>query len=252
MMRRSWLPVAWSVPLVVLALGALSSAWFFPDVWPRSVSSDALRNTLGAAGTRSALVDGTVVSVLAAVVAVLLAWPAARVLASAPRWLTGLGLGVLFLPSVVPPVGLAIGVGTVLIRIGIDGTLAAVVLAHLVPTIPYAVALLTAAFVRFDERIEGQAAVLGASPRVVLATVTLPMLAPAATAALVLAFAVSWSQYLLTLLAGSGRVITITMQLATALSGGNPTSIGSVALIALAPSLLIVLLGGRRLREHIA
>ena len=71
----------------------------------------------------------------------------------------------------------------------------------------------------------------------------------AVAAAAVLVFLVSWSQYLLTLLAGGGRVVTVTMLLFNALAGGNPSSIGSLALVAAAPSVLALAVAAVGLRE---
>jgi putative spermidine/putrescine transport system permease protein len=245
-LRRLRPPVlagALALPLIVVALGGVSRAWSFPDALP-AVDLEGFAETTTAPATIDALLDGLLVSVATTVTAVALAWPAARLLARSSRWWAGAGLLVLLLPSVVPAVCVAIGVSVVLLRtdaVGLFGPHAAVVIAHLVPALPYAVGVLMAAFVRFDDRIEQQAAVLGASPRTVHWRVTVPMLAPAVVSAAVLTFAVSWAQYLLTLLAGGGRVVTITMLLATAVSGGNPTTIGSVALLALAPAALAVI-----------
>jgi putative spermidine/putrescine transport system permease protein len=119
-----------------------------------------------------------------------------------------------------------------------------VVAAHLVPTIPYVTAVLTAGFVRHDRRLEAQAAVLGASDRQRLRLVTLPAMRGALVVAGALGFSISWSQYLLTVLVGSGRVITITMLLFAALSGGNPSTIGVLALVAAAPAAVLLVAAG--------
>lgn len=227
-------------PIVVLVLSAASIRWFFPQVIPAEWNLDHAQQILRTPATGEALTTGLVVATLVTAIALVVGWPAARVLARPGfRW-RGMILALLFLPSVVPPVGLAMGIDIGLLNLGAGGTVAAVVAAHLVPALPYTVAALAAAFFRHDDRVEHQAASLGAPPRYVLIHVTVPAVRTGLAAAAVVTFIVSWSQYLLTLLAGSGRVVTITMLLFNAVSGGNPSTVGTLALAAIVPVAILV------------
>lgn len=238
--------VALLAPVAVLVLGSVSVSWFFPEPLPRHLSTAPWRTALADGSVRDAIVTGLLVSGVVAVSVVLLSWPAARVLARPGlRW-RGLIIGVLFLPSLLPGVGLAMGVDEALLRAHVAGGVLGVVIAHLVPTIPYGVAALTATFARHDPRIDAQAADLGATPWQQFRLVTFPLLRGGVAVAVALAFVVSWSQYLLTVLAGSGRVVTITMLLFAGLSGGNPSSIGVLALIAAFPAMVLVVIAGRQ------
>jgi putative spermidine/putrescine transport system permease protein len=228
-------------PLVALALGALSTRWFFPDALPRTWTLEGVRRAVDA-GALDAVGEAFVVGAATTVIALVLAWPAARVLARSSPRLVGFALGLLLLPSVVPSVSLATGVDTLLLRLGWTGTRAAVVLAHLVPTLPYALAALTAVLLRHDERIEHQARVLGASPLQVWRLVTVRALSSGVAVAAALSFLVSWSQYLLTLLVGEGRVVTVSILLANAVAGGNPTTVGVLGLATALPAVAVVLL----------
>ena len=111
--------------------------------------------------------------------------------------------------------------------------------AHLVVALPYAVAALTAARARHDTRLEAQAACLGASPTQTLVHVTIPALRSGLAVAATLTFVVSWSQYLLTVLAGTGHVITPTMLLVNAASGGNPAATATMALAVSLPTAVV-------------
>lgn len=240
---------ATAVPMLVLTVGALSRQWFFPQVLPRSLALTETRRVLTDRQTIHGLRDGVIVGIVVTALAVAAAWPTARVLARAPaRWRIG-AFALLFLPSVIPPVGLAIGIDVVLLRAHLDGHVASVALAHLVPTLPYPAGVLTAAFRRYDQRIDDQAALLGAHPWQRFRLVTFPLLRPGLAVAAAFAFLVSWSQYLLTLLTGSGHVITITMLLYNALSGGNPTVIGTLALVAAGPTVVLLAVTGHHLAE---
>lgn len=241
-----------ATPLAALALAALSTGWFFPHPFPNSLTTEYLSAALGNSTTRASIDTGLRVSTTVTALALLVSWPASRVLARPHMPGRTVIIALLFLPSVLPAVGLAMGVDVVLLRLGVAGTHTGVVIAHLVPTIPYAVAVLTAGFVRHDRRIEAQAAVLGANDWQRLRLVTLPALRGTLQVAAALTFVVSWSQYLLTVLSGSGRVVTITMLLFSALSGGNPSTIGVLALITAAPATILLALAGRQTTESVA
>ncbi len=229
------------LPMAVLAITAGSTRWFYPQLWPHTVDLSPARTLLRAGPARDAFVEGATVSGSVAVVATALAWPAARALARHRGPLRSVAMLMLLLPATLPAVGLAIGIDVVLLRIGLAGTFAGVVVAHLVPALPYAVASLTASELRHDPAAEDQAAVLGATPWQRLRWVTLPALRGALALAGGLAFLVSWSQYVLTLLVGQGRIVTPTMTLFTVLSGGNPTVSAALALAVTIPAVLVTI-----------
>ena len=64
------------------------------------------------------------------------------------------------------------------------------------------------------------------------------------------AFLISWSQYLLTLLVGSGRVITLPILLFSSASGSNNTTIAVQALMFTAPTLLLLIFTSRVLARN--
>lgn len=237
------------VPLLVLVLGAMSRSWFFPDAWP-DLTLDGFREVGGRDSTREAVVTGAWIGVAVTAVTIVIAWPAARVLARSSGPIVGVVFAVLLVPSVVPQVSLATGVTSLLLRLDLSGAAGSVVLAHLVPTTPYGVAVLTAVFLRHDQGNEDQARVLGASPWQVFRMVTLPMVRAGVAVAAMFCFLVSWSQYLLTLLVGEGQVVTITMLVATASAGGNPVTIGVVSTLAAVPALLAIFGAGSAVEDR--
>ncbi len=234
-------------PLVVLAVGAVSVRWFFPQVVPHTLTLSGVRRVGLATVTLRAVGTGLGLSGVVMVASLAIGWPVARML-SRPgfrwRWVMVMAL---FLPSVLPAVGLAVGLDVVLLRFHLAGTFSGVVLAHLVPTAPYAVAMLTAVFARHDDRVEQQASVLGANMWQVWRMVTVPMMAPGLAVAAVLTFLVSWSQYLITLLVGGGRVVTLSMLVFNAAAGGNPTNLGVLAIMAALPAIVLLTAVSRRL-----
>lgn len=244
-----WLALASLAVLPLLALGvqALSAGWFFPELVPREWTLSAVRRLAADSGARRAMRDSLVVGALVTVISVGLAVPAARALCLGGLRNARLA-GVLFLlPTVLPPVALAMGLNVLLLRAGTPGGIASVVVAHLVATLPYAVLVLAGALTRYDAGFERQATVLGASPARVIARVFLPLATPAIAVTAALAFVVSWSQYLLTLLPGGGRIITMPVLLLSAASGGNPTATAALALVVAVPPAVAILLVVRHL-----
>lgn len=247
--RRTYTTMAWAflvaftvLPIIALTTQAVATRWFFPDLVPREWTLDAFRRLAGNSETRSALADSLVIGGAVTVVSMCLAIPAARalVIGRMPRARV-FGL-VFLLPAALPPVAVAMGLEVFLLRIGVTGGLGAVVVAHLVATLPYAVLVFAAALTRYDTGYERQAAVLGAGQVRIVVRVFLPLATPAILVTAVLTFVVSWSQYLLTLLPGGGRVVTLPVLLLGASGGGNPTAAAALALITAVPPAIAILL----------
>jgi len=234
-------------PVLALVLYAFSTRWFFPQLLPAEWTAEPLLRQLGSPRTREALGASLLTAGVTTVLALLLGLPAARALGLRRFRGRSLVLLVLFLPSVVPPVAIGMGLNVLFLRLGLAGDVAGVVLVHLVPVLPYAIFALLGVFARYDESYELQARTLGASPAQVWLQVTLPLIGPGVAVAALFAFLVSWSQYILTLLIGGGRVLTLPVLLFAAVSGGNPTSIAGLALLFAAPPVLAIALAARAL-----
>ncbi|MFM7442717.1 MAG: ABC transporter permease [Tabrizicola sp.] len=106
---------------------------------------------------------------------------------------------------------------------------------------------MAAVFSRLDPDFEAQARTLGASPWQTFRNVTLPAILPGLMTAALFAFLVSWSQYLLTLAIGGGRVQTLPLLLFSFSSAGRNDLTGAIALIYVLPGLLVVLLTARQI-----
>jgi putative thiamine transport system permease protein len=140
-------------------------------------------------------------------------------------------LRLLYVPLLVPQIAFLFGVQVLLVQTGLDGTLAAVVWAHLIFVLPYLFLSLADPWRALDPRYARTAASLGASPGRVLLRVKLPLLAGPVLIACAIAFAVSIGQYLPTVFAGSGRVATLTTDAVTLAAGADRRVTGAYALL---------------------
>ncbi|MDQ3759532.1 MAG: ABC transporter permease subunit, partial [Actinomycetota bacterium] len=109
------------------------------------------------------------------------------------------------LPLLMPPYLAGFGLTEWFIRLGIDGTLVGIMLAHVTFALPYTIAILVSGFGDDLSRLEEMARASGASPLATLRWVTIPSLKPVLAVAGLLAFLVSWSQYGTSLAIGGGR-----------------------------------------------
>ncbi len=87
------------------------------------------------------------------------------------------------LPLLVPPITYGIPLATVLYRLRLGGTETGVILANLVPAVPFVVLVMTPFIEQVDPRLEAAARVFGARLHRVFLHVLLPLLAPGILAA---------------------------------------------------------------------
>lgn len=235
-------------PMVPLVLWSVARGWRFPALLPNAFSTDPWAHALSpVSGVPAGLAASALVAALAAVLSVAIGLPAARALAlgrgGGRGWLAVLVLA----PLVVPGIAVGLGLQAVFLHLGLTGTLAGVVLAHLVPTLPYAILMLAAVMAGFDTDIEAQARTLGATRWGAFRHVTLPLVLPGVLVAACLAFLVSWGQYLLTLLIGGGKVATLPLTLYSAVAAGRHDLAGAIALLAVIPCALVLAVTGGRI-----
>jgi putative spermidine/putrescine transport system permease protein len=237
------------VPILLLVVYSFAESWFWPSLVPGRWSTRSWAYVLSDdsgvfAAASSSLAIGAAVSMLALVVAI----PAARAVAwydfSGKRLL----LFLLLLPVLAPPLAAAMGVHSVFLRNGLVETIPGVILAHLIPAVPYAILMLSGSFSRLDPDLEAQARTLGASRLAVLRFVTLPAIAPGLAVAAAFAFLISWSQYQLTILVGGGRVLTLPVALVSFQRGGNEAITAALSLVFLLPTLAVFVAVSRYLR----
>ena len=220
--------------MVGLTLWSFAQAWRFPAALPPSLTLANWRvqgeSLVGP--TLTTLAVGIAATVLALVLVVacleheayLSARRSARARGAQVLWL-------IYLPLLVPQVAFLFGTQVLLVRLGLDATLAAVIWAHLVFVLPYMFLSLADPWRAFDPRYARSALSLGSSPWRVLLRVKLPILMRPLLIASAVAFAVSVGQYLPTLFAGSGRVATLTTEAVTLSAGADRRVIGTWALL---------------------
>jgi putative spermidine/putrescine transport system permease protein len=93
---------------------------------------------------------------------------------------------VFLLPLLVPPITYGIPMATVMYQAGVAGTIWGVILANLVPTVPFVILVMIPFIEQVDPRVESAARVLGAGTGRMFLHVLLPLLAPGILSSLLL------------------------------------------------------------------
>jgi putative spermidine/putrescine transport system permease protein len=104
------------------------------------------------------------------------------------------------LPLLVPPITYGIPLATVLYQLHLGGTMTGVILATLVPTVPFVVLVMTPFIEQIDPRLEAAARVLGAGTGRVFVHILVPLLAPGILAAALLVLVRTIAMFELTFL----------------------------------------------------
>jgi len=139
-------------------------------------------------------------------------------------------LWLLYTPLLVPQIAFLFGVQVLLLVVGLDGTAAALVWAHLLFVVPYVFLTLADPWRALDPRYARAAACLGASPGRVFVRVKLGLLLRPVMVAAAVGFAVSVAQYLPTVFAGAGRLPTLTTEAVGLAAGADRRLVGVFAL----------------------
>jgi putative spermidine/putrescine transport system permease protein len=254
-MRRIWAQIAvWGMvgalllPLIPMAIWSFARGWRFPDLlpaeWSHRAWTYAFSDTSGVLGSIWVTIW---IAASVTIIALVIGIPAGRALGLHQFRGKRAVEAVILAPLIVPPLTVALGLQGVFIGLGLTGSIWGVILVHLIPVLPYVILIMTGIFANFDPTFEAQARSLGASRAQVFTYVTLPALAPGVMVAMLMGFLISWSQYLLTLMIGGGRVVTLPLILFNFASSGRNDITGAIAVIYILPAVAILALTARRM-----
>lgn len=234
------------LPLVVLTVFSFNSSRFtvwegFSLHWYRA----AFRDPQLAEATANSLLIAFAATALATAAGTLCAyglWKRGSALISGPLYLS------LVTPEIVTGVSLLAYFQWIFRHLGAQLGMHTVVLAHVSFSLAYVIIVVTARLRTLDPALEEAALDLGATEWQAFREVTLPALAPGIAAAALLAFTISFDDYVITSLVAGVDSETLPMVIyAMARRGANPVVNAVSALIVVALGALILL--SERLRE---
>jgi putative spermidine/putrescine transport system permease protein len=183
------------------------------------------------------------VSALVVALSLLIGGPASYVLARRSFPGKRLVYLVFLLPILMPPITYGIPLATVLYKFGLAGHLSGVVLANLVPSVPFVILTMTPFLEQVDPRIESAARMCGANTRAVFLRILAPLLVPGLLAAGILVLVRTVGMFELTFLTAGPDSQTLVVALYYTMSAAGIRAQQSVdAMAVIYTGMMLVLL----------
>ncbi|WP_201604248.1 ABC transporter permease [Psychrobacter immobilis] len=218
--------------LIGLVMWSVAGFWRFPAVLPEQLVLLHFQSAFTQMGTPlfNTITIG-IVSTIFAIVLTLLCLEAEQLSKKPLSKFTSL---IIYLPLLVPSIAFLFGLVWLQQLVNNQTAFFNVAFAHLLFVLPYVFLSLASSYRRLDPRFAHVAASLGATPARVFLQVKLPQLFAPLLIAIALGLAISFGQYLPTLLAGGGRIATITTEAVTLANGASRRTSAVYAIIQMA------------------
>lgn len=239
-------------PLLNLLLWTVSEAWYFPAKLPiRWGFSYWTRVFRPEAGAMLALCNSVLIAVCTVAFSTLVAIPAGYALSRHTLPLRSFFLLVFLLPQAFPAIAVHFNIARIFYGLGLNGTIAGVVLVHALQGLVFSVWIASAAFAAVGvEQVEA-ARNLGASAVRAFFGVTLPLASPGIIASAIFVFLISMDEFSGTFFVGAPEISTLPLQLYSAAMEGNYQIASITALLLLVPSILFMFFVERFLRADV-
>ena len=222
--------------LIGLVMWSVAGFWRFPDAMPEQFTLLHFKSALMQMGSPlfNTLAIG-LVTTLFAIILTLLCLESEQLSDKPISRFTSL---IIYLPLLVPSIAFLFGLVWIQQLVNNQAAFFNVVLTHLLFVLPYVFLSLASSYRRLDPRFAYVAASLGAAPCKVFFKVKLPQLFAPILIAAALGLAISFGQYLPTLLAGGGRIATITTEAVTLANGASRRTSAVYAIMQMALPLI--------------
>ncbi|MCO8146098.1 ABC transporter permease subunit [Rhodovulum tesquicola] len=261
MKRLLWIPRALGLgvlaflifgPISNLLLWAFAEKWFYPHALPTDWGFGYWGRVFSPrGGAWEALANSVSVALLTVALSLALSIPAGYALARLPLPARALILISFLIPQAFPNLTVYVNIARVFYQIGLNGTIAGVVIVHTVHGLVLSVWIATAAFAAVPVDGEEAARSMGAGPLRAFLDVTLPQAMPGLLAAAIFVFLESLDEFTGSYFVGAPDVQMLPLTLFTAAAGGNYQIASITALVLLVPSVVFMLAVERFLKADV-
>jgi len=236
-------------PIYSVVLWAFAERWTYPSLIPQQFGISFWERTFSRADIAKALPFSIVLALVVTLISAAICLPAAYAFARI-RFLGRQALLLSFLATnAFPRFGLYVSIAVIFFRLNLIGTIPGVILIQLVNTLLLMIWIPTAAFQGVDKSLEEAALDVGASRLTVFIRVTLPMVLPALSAALLLTFVNTFYESQGALIVGLPRVVTMPVLMYPLINSNLVVQFGAiVSLVLWVPSVLMLIFAQRLLR----
>ena len=247
-------------PMLGLALWSIAIEWYWPHRLPQTIGLDYWRVALGiekaaffgAVSVIDALKTSVIIALIVVSLAMLISIPAGYALANYNIPFKSIILLLFVMPQAFPQQPIFVNLMLFFYKVGLTGTIPGVILAHLMPSLVFAIWITSATFKSIKPELEEAARIVGASKLQAFLKITLPLAAPGIVASSVFVFIYSLDEFTGTFFIGLPFVNTLAMLLYSA-SGYNMQFASATAIILLIPSISFMLMVEKFLKaEYLA
>ena len=218
------------LPIAVVAVASLNDApsLAFP---PQRVSLRWFREFLASADFGRATLISVEVAALTMVAALALGTAASYALARYRLPGRLLILQFLTAPLILPTIVVALALLQLYAKLGISPSEVSLIVGHTVVALPYCVRAMYAAFASYDTTLDDAAATLGARPWRTFFKVTLPVVKPSLVAGGVFAFAISFSNIMVSVFLIGPATTTLPVRMYNYIEFANDPTIAAIATV---------------------
>jgi spermidine/putrescine transport system permease protein len=228
--------------LVVMVFSFNKPAGNYNYQW-QEFSTDAWTNPCGAPGMCDSLGLSLRIGLIATVVATILGTMIAFAISRHRFWGRSSTNLLIFLPMATPEVVMGSSLLTLFIAMGVAPGTPTILIAHILFCMSFVVVSVKARIASLDPRLEQAAADLFANPFQAFVRVTLPLVAPGIAAGALLAFSLSFDDYIITNFNASPSSVTFPMFVWGAAQRGTPVQINVIGTVMFLAALLLVASG---------
>lgn len=155
----------------------------------------------------------------------------------------GAAQGIFYLPMLVPAVVSGVSMLMWFRNINIELGWASIILTHIVVTLPFTMTIILTSFAGFDIRLEEAAMDLGATPWRTFRTITLPLVMPGVLGGALMAFTLSFDEFVVTLFTSGGGVQTLPIVVYNRIRYMLSPEINAIATIVMGFSMSLLIIG---------
>jgi len=225
---------------VGMLLWSVAGFWSFPDLLPQQLVLQHWQSALQQ--MQSPILNTLIIALCSTFIAIVLTLFTLEAEQLHNKTASTMSSLIIYLPLLIPSIAFLFGLVWLFEQVGSRYSYFNVILAHLLFVLPYVFLSLASSYRLLDPRLSAVAASLGAPPSKIFWQLKLPLLFTPILIASALGLAISFSQYLPTLLAGAGRINTITTEAVTLANGASRRTSAVYALMQmLMPALFFIL-----------
>ncbi len=233
--------------IVTEILNSFSKAWYSGPL-PKIITPEWYAYIAAEHDIANLLLVTFIVAFAVVLIAILIGFPAAYVLSRTEFRGKGVLLSLFLLPMIVPPMTYGLPLAMVLYKFHLAARITGVILANLVPIVPFVILILMPFIEQVGENLESAAKMLGARRLTIFRKVLVPLTLPGILTAGILSIVRTISMFELTFLVAGGRSQTIVVALyadAYAAGARPPQAVDALAVIYFAIAMICLVVALR-------